>query len=109
MRSLSVSSCGVATTSFLIFSDFSASTSPVMPAATGTPNWAVSFLPISISLPWPSLVNSGEPPMMIESHLLSTKSAAASSMRCSWRTKSASTNWRIVPVLFRIMKPVGSI
>jgi hypothetical protein len=51
MRSLSVSSCGVATTNFLRPNEFSASTSPVMPGEMGTPNFAVSFSPISMSLP----------------------------------------------------------
>jgi hypothetical protein len=34
-----------------------------MPGETGTPNFVLSFRPISMSLPWPNLVNKGEPPM----------------------------------------------
>ena len=76
-----------------------ASTSPVIPAVMGTPVFSVSRRPISVSLPWPSLVKSGEPPRMMTSQPLSTRSRAASSMRSSWRSKSASTSCRMVPVL----------
>lgn len=58
----------------LTFIAFNASTSAVSPAATGTPNFSVSFFSISRSVPKGSRVNSGEPLKIIESQLLSTRS-----------------------------------